>query len=71
MRELAFLHIFKLAISGGRWAPVFGAAAATPEVGALARPSAFHPTFSWWALVTLKPCHAWHGRMLGGVKKGS
>jgi hypothetical protein len=26
-------------------------------------------TSSWWALVTLLPCHAWHGRELTGVSR--
>jgi hypothetical protein len=42
-------------------APAGGATAAAPEGGALGGPSALTPTSSWWALVPLWPCHAWHG----------
>jgi hypothetical protein len=38
--------------------------------GTLAGPSALTPTSSWWALVTLQPCQAWHGWGLGGVNSG-
>jgi hypothetical protein len=35
---------------------------AGPGGGALTRPSISTSTFTPWALVTLLPCHAWHGR---------
>jgi hypothetical protein len=35
---------------------------AAQEGGALAGPSAHTSTSTWWARVTLYPCHAWHGR---------
>jgi hypothetical protein len=31
-------------------------------------PSALIPTFSWWAMVTLQPCHDWYGWGLRGEK---
>jgi hypothetical protein len=48
-------------------APAGGAAAAAPERGALAWPSAPTSTSTRWALLTLWPCHAWHGRGLSEV----
>jgi hypothetical protein len=55
----------------GLRASAAGAAAVAPEGGALACPSALNPPpSSWLALVTLKPCHAWHGWGQGGVKSG-
>jgi hypothetical protein len=47
-----FLHLFPFLI-GGFLAPAGGAAAAAPEGGALARPSAPTSTFTRWALVAL------------------
>jgi hypothetical protein len=41
--------------------------AAAPEGVVLASPYALTPTPSWWAPVTLLPCHTWHGWGLGGV----
>jgi hypothetical protein len=37
--------------------------------GALAGPSELTPTFGWWALGTILPCWAWHGRELGEVSR--
>jgi hypothetical protein len=48
-------------------APAGCAAAAAPEGGALAGPSAPTSTSTRWALVTSLPCQAWHGRGLNEV----
>jgi hypothetical protein len=40
---------------------------AAQEGGTLAGPSAPTSTSTWWARVTLYPCHAWHGRGLNEV----
>jgi hypothetical protein len=48
-------------------APAGGAAAAAPERGALGGPSAPTSTSTRWALVTMQPCQAWHGRGLNEV----
>jgi hypothetical protein len=49
------------------WAPTNGVVAASLEGGALVSPPALTPSSSWWALVTILPCHAWIGRGLGGA----
>jgi hypothetical protein len=48
-------------------APAGGAAVAAPERGALPGPSAPTSTSTRWALVTMQPCHAWHGWGLNEV----
>jgi hypothetical protein len=59
--------LLRLRLDSGMLAPCDGAAAAAPEGGALATPSTPISTSTRWALVTVWPCQAWHGRGLNEV----